>query len=98
MCIRDRYFDKQIGVLTAAPEEARALFPHQLAGVDPLEAGAWAAASRVLLNLDEFIQREKARGAITYEQFKRIQTRRSISSECASSVGMIALAQLLAGE
>ena len=35
---------------------------------------------------------------MTFEEFKRIQTRRSFFSECAGGVGLMALAQLLAGE
>ncbi|MBI3697397.1 MAG: PSD1 domain-containing protein [Acidobacteria bacterium] len=52
------YFEKQVDILRNDPKEAQALFPHALDGVDPAEAAAWAAAGRVLLNLDEFIHRE----------------------------------------
>ncbi len=53
-----RYFDEQANLLRAKPEESHSLFPLSLDGVDPAEAGAWAAASRILLNLDEFLHRE----------------------------------------
>ncbi len=52
------YFDRQIALLRREPGAARALFPLALDGVEPTEAAAWTAASRILLNLDEFLTRE----------------------------------------
>jgi hypothetical protein len=49
---------KQKLLLKDRPEEARALFPLPLDGVDALDAAAWTAAARVILNLDEFLHRE----------------------------------------
>ena len=52
------YYRRQIEILRADPESTAAIFPRQLAGVDPVEAGAWTGVSSVLLNLHEFITRE----------------------------------------
>jgi hypothetical protein len=49
---------KQKLLLKDRPEEVRALFPLPLDGVDPVDAAAWTAAARVILNLDEFLHRE----------------------------------------
>ncbi len=51
-------FEKQVDILRGEAKEAAALFPHPVDGVEPVEAAAWAAAARVLLNLDEFLHRE----------------------------------------
>ena len=52
------YFDRQSGIFQQEPGAAVKMFPARLEGVEPLTAGAWAAVSRALLNLDEFITRE----------------------------------------
>jgi hypothetical protein len=51
-------FDKEKLLLAERPAEARALFPLPLDGIDSVDAAAWTAAARVLLNLDEFVERE----------------------------------------
>ena len=48
----------QKGILKKAPDLAHATLPVELAGIKPIDAAAWVGASRVLLNLDEFITRE----------------------------------------
>lgn len=53
-----RYFEKQKQILLKDKPSAEALFPNRVEGVDPIDAGAWAALSSVLLNLDEFLSRE----------------------------------------
>jgi uncharacterized protein DUF1553/uncharacterized protein DUF1549 len=52
------YFTKQSAVFRAAPADATALFPVALEGTDPVDAAAWTATGRVLMNLDEFLHRE----------------------------------------
>ena len=46
------------GILSKDTAAAESLMPTPPDGVSRLEAASWAAASRVLLNLDEFITRE----------------------------------------
>ena len=53
-----RFLEEQIEILRKEPESAEALFPNRLEGIEPLEAAAWTALGRVLLNLDEFITRQ----------------------------------------
>jgi hypothetical protein len=52
------YIDAQSGILSKDTAAAEALMPAPPDGVSRLEAATWTAASRVLLNLDEFITRE----------------------------------------
>ena len=49
---------KQEEILKEELELARLALPADLAGVSLSEGAAWVGASRVLLNLDEFITRE----------------------------------------
>jgi hypothetical protein len=51
-------FEKQKLLLKDRPDETQALFPLRLDHVRPLDAAAWTATARVLLNLDEFLHRE----------------------------------------
>jgi hypothetical protein len=53
-----RYFDQEVNALRADLATANALFPARFGGVEPSELAAWVEASRVILNLDEFITRE----------------------------------------
>src|SRR5579885_1158659 len=53
-----RYYDDELGQLRADAKARDALFPNQFEGVPQSEAAAWVGVSRVLLNLDEFINRE----------------------------------------
>lgn len=52
------YFEKQRQILQREKQSSAALFPNQVDGVDPIEAGAWTVLSSVLLNLDEFLTRD----------------------------------------
>lgn len=52
------YLDQQNGLAAKDPDSAAKLMPMVPEGVSKTEAAAWAGASRVLLNLDEFITRE----------------------------------------
>jgi hypothetical protein len=52
------YLDQQSGLAEKDPESAAKLMPMAPEGISKTEAAAWAGASRVLLNLDEFITRE----------------------------------------
>ena len=45
-------------ILKKEPALAHATLPVELAGIKPIDAAAWVGASRILLNLDEFITRE----------------------------------------
>ncbi len=45
-------------ILKKTPDLAHAALPLELAGIEPIDAAAWVGASRILLNLDEFITRE----------------------------------------
>jgi mono/diheme cytochrome c family protein len=51
-------FDQQIGNLRQDAKAVEKLLPLKPEGVDPVEAAAWVAVSRVILNLDEFITKE----------------------------------------
>ncbi|HWB99612.1 MAG TPA: DUF1553 domain-containing protein, partial [Bryobacteraceae bacterium] len=53
-----RYYDQQLGDLQTNEKARAALFPNQIEGVPQTEAAAWVGLSRVILNLDEFINRE----------------------------------------
>jgi hypothetical protein len=53
-----RYLDTQKRILADDAEAVDLLMPAPPDGVERQEAALWAAASRVLLNLDEFITRE----------------------------------------
>ena len=53
-----KYFDAEVSELQKDPETAQALFPNRFEGVQPVEAAAWVGVARVILNLDEFINRE----------------------------------------
>ncbi len=52
------YIEQQTAVLRRDPGSAEALMPLHPDGTNPIESAAWVGASRVLLNLDEFITRE----------------------------------------
>jgi hypothetical protein len=52
------YFERQQTLLNQRPEEAAAFFSHELDGIPSSEAATWVAASRAVLNLDEFLNRE----------------------------------------
>jgi len=49
---------QQQEILAQEPELAELMFPNDLAGIPKMEVAAWVGASRILLNLDEFITRE----------------------------------------
>jgi hypothetical protein len=51
-------FAQQRALLATRPDEARALFPNWLDGIETLDGALWTAAARVLLNTDEFLHRE----------------------------------------
>jgi hypothetical protein len=51
-------FERQRRLFETSPEEARALFPHQLDEVGTIDGALWTAAARTLLNTDEFLHRE----------------------------------------
>jgi hypothetical protein len=53
-----KYFDEQAGIFEKDRDSAAKLFSTPLEGVDPVKAAAWVGVSRVMLNLDEFINRE----------------------------------------
>ncbi len=53
-----RYYDQQIGHLQQNVKEAEGLFPNHVESVTETEAAAWVGVGRVLLNLDEFMNRE----------------------------------------
>jgi hypothetical protein len=53
-----RYFEEEIGRLQNDPKTVESLFPNRFADVQPVEAAAWVGVARVILNLDEFINRE----------------------------------------
>jgi hypothetical protein len=53
-----RYLDLQSTMLKGDADSVTALMPLPPERVDAVEAAAWVAAARVLLNLDEFITRE----------------------------------------
>jgi len=53
-----RLFDQQLGILAGDAGAVPQLMPVEVEGVARVEAAAWAALCRVLLNLDEFITRE----------------------------------------
>ena len=52
------YFVAQKGLLDSDTGAASDWYPLSLEGVDRMDAAAWTAVSRVLLNLDEFVTRE----------------------------------------
>jgi uncharacterized protein DUF1553 len=52
-----KYVDEQETYFETNPKSAKALMPMTV-GTKPAEAAAWVAASRVLMNTDEFIVRE----------------------------------------
>ena len=52
-----KYVDEQETYFETNPKSAQALMPMTV-GAKPAEAAAWVAASRVLMNTDEFIVRE----------------------------------------
>jgi len=52
------YLDQQATILGKDPDAVVRLAPMTPEGVNRVEAAAWTGASRVLLNLDEFITRE----------------------------------------
>lgn len=52
------YLDAQTSILAKDPSAAETLMPIVPDAMGRLEAASWSAASRVLLNLDEFITRE----------------------------------------
>jgi hypothetical protein len=52
------YFVAQKGLLDSDAGAAADWYPLSLEGVDRMDAAAWTAVSRVLLNLDEFVTRE----------------------------------------
>ena len=52
-----KYVDEQETYFETNPKSAKALMPMSM-GAKPAEAAAWVAASRVLMNTDEFIVRE----------------------------------------
>jgi hypothetical protein len=53
-----RYYKQQKGLMLRDPETVEKLYPaHGVDGVDRTEAAAWVCVSTVLLNLDEFINR-----------------------------------------
>ena len=49
---------QQTEILKKEPDLAHATLSFELPGIKPIDAAAWVGASRVLLNLDEFITRE----------------------------------------
>ena len=51
-------FHRQQEILQRTPDLARLTVPFELPGVSSNDAASWVGASRVLLNLDEFITRE----------------------------------------
>jgi mono/diheme cytochrome c family protein len=53
-----KYYDQELGQIQNSPKTIHALFPNQFEGVPQTEAAAWVGLSRVILNLDEFINRE----------------------------------------
>jgi hypothetical protein len=53
-----RYYEQQLNVFKSDEVAAAALMPVPVEGVEKLHAATWAALSRVVLNLDEFITRE----------------------------------------
>lgn len=53
-----RQYEAEIATLKEDAKAVTALFPDQLDGVPQVEAAAWVEISRVLLNLDEFVNRE----------------------------------------
>jgi hypothetical protein len=52
------YLDQQLGILRNDGKAVASLLPVVPHGIDSTEGAAWVGASRVLLNLDEFITRE----------------------------------------
>ncbi|MBK9169567.1 MAG: PSD1 domain-containing protein [Bryobacterales bacterium] len=52
------YFMQEKRLLEGDAKAIDAAFPFALRGVDPAEGAAWVGASRVVLNLDQFITRE----------------------------------------
>jgi hypothetical protein len=52
------YFERQQTLLSQRDPEAATFFAHELDGITRTEAATWAAASRAVLNLDEFLNRE----------------------------------------
>jgi len=50
--------EHQRQIIKREPELAHATLPVELPGIEPIDAAAWVGASRILLNLDEFITRE----------------------------------------
>jgi hypothetical protein len=52
------YLDTQSGILAKEPQSIAQLAPSAAGQPDASERAAWVGASRVLLNLDEFITRE----------------------------------------
>jgi hypothetical protein len=53
-----RYYEAERAAYAADSKNAAAMLPAAVAGAPPEERAAWTAVSRVLLNLDEFINRE----------------------------------------
>jgi len=53
-----KYFDETLASFESKPDAVNALFPNRMEGISQMEAAAWTAVARALLNLEEFITRE----------------------------------------